>query len=153
MDSYFEVEHLAVDRLLADWRWLCVQHVKLIAKSAFGDLFLCDDSGVVFKLDVTIGKMLRLAASEEEFRELAMARKNRQEWFAEDDELAAAEQGLQADSTQCIAFKLPLVFAESGSLTDAYVADLYEYVSFLGDVHRQMSSLPDGSTVKLRVKQ
>jgi hypothetical protein len=32
-----------------------------------------------------------------------------------------------------------------------YVADLYEYVSFLGNIHHQMANLPDGSKVRLRV--
>jgi hypothetical protein len=43
------------------------------------------------------------------------------------------------------------VFAESGAANPAYLVDLYENVSLLGDLNRQISSLPDGSKVRLRV--
>jgi len=40
------------------------------------------------------------------------------------------------------------MFAESGAPNNAYLADLYEQVSFLGDLHRQISKLPDGTKVR-----
>ncbi len=53
---------------------------------------------------------------------------------------------------QCIGFKIPVVFRESANSPDnAYVADLYEQVAFLGDLHRQIAELPDGATVRLHV--
>jgi hypothetical protein len=49
---------------------------------------------------------------------------------------------------------MPVVFAESANVPDnAYVADLYEQVSFLGDLHRQIADNPDGAKVRLRVGQ
>jgi hypothetical protein len=48
---------------------------------------------------------------------------------------------------------VPLIFAESGSPDTPYVADLYEHISFLGDLNRQISSLPDGAKVPIRVKR
>jgi hypothetical protein len=59
---------------------------------------------------------------------------------------------LKPTATQCIGFAVPAVFAESGSANTPYIADLYEYVSFLGDLNRQISSLPDGAKVKLQVQ-
>lgn len=48
-------------------------------------------------------------------------------------------------------FGVPAVFAEGGTPATDYLADIYEHVSFLGDLHRQIVSLPDGSNVRLRV--
>lgn len=56
-------------------------------------------------------------------------------------------------STVKLWFSVPLVFAESGSPDTPYVADLYEHISFLGDLNRQISSLPDGAKVRIRVKR
>ncbi|HEY6266810.1 MAG TPA: hypothetical protein VIX11_00810 [Candidatus Acidoferrum sp.] len=151
MESYFQVDHLDVDRLLSAWRWLYPQPLALVAKSAFGDLFLRDEAGKVFKLDIAIGQMTEVAGSEIEFRDLARAQEKREQWFAEKDELAAIEHGLKPNHDQCIAFKTPIVFAEAGTPNNAYVGSLYEQVSFLGDLHRQLSQLPDGSKVQLRV--
>jgi hypothetical protein len=149
MKDYFLVEHLSLERLLEEWRWLCPQIVVLIARNAFGDLYLRDEFGKILKLDVAIGQIKEVAESEAEFRRLAATKEKREEWFAESDELAALRQGLKPGAGQCVGFKTPVVFAESGTPNNAYVADLYEYLSFLGELHRQISQLPEGSKVRL----
>ena len=50
-----------------------------------------------------------------------------------------------------IHFIVPLIFAEGGSLETAYLADIYDHVGFLGDLHRQITTMPDGAKVRLRV--
>jgi len=153
MDSYFLVGHLDVDRLLSEWRWLCPQSLALVARSAFGDLFLRDEAGKIIKLDIAIGQILEVATSETDFRDLAYTKEKREQWFAESDELAVMERGLNPNQDQCVAFKTPIIFAEAGTPNNAYVGSLYEQVSFLGDLHRQISELPDGSKVQFRIQE
>jgi hypothetical protein len=153
MADYFLVDHLDVNRLLSEWRWLWPQPVTLVARSAFGDLFLRDETGKVFKLDIAIGQMKKVASSEIEFRELAQTKEKREQWFAEKDELAAIERGVKPNADQCIAFKTPIMFAEAGTPNNVFVCSLYEQVSFLGDLNRQISELPDGSKVQLRIQK
>jgi len=151
MENCFAVDHLDVERLLADWRWLCSKHMTLVARNVFGDLFLRDESGEVFRLEVAVGKVAMIADSEAQFRKLAAIHEKREEWFAEADEQAAAARGLKPNASQCIGFSVPLAFAESGSPDTPYVCDLYDHVSFLGDLTRQISSLPDGTKVRIKV--
>jgi hypothetical protein len=151
--DWFAVYHLDVERLLVDWRWLCKEPMALVARNAFGDLFLRDGSGQVHQLDVAIGKLTKVAASEKEFCELALTSERQEEWFAVKDEKAAIARGLEPSETQCIGFSVPLVFAEGGSPDTAYVVDLYEHVSFLGDLNRQISDLPEGAKVRLRIER
>jgi hypothetical protein len=153
VEHYFLVEHLDVDRLLVEWRWLCPQPVVLVARSAFGDLFLRDEAGKIFKLDISIGQMQEIAACEAEFREWASRKEKREEWFAERLELAAAKRGLSPNVDQCIAFKVPLIFAENGGPQNAYLGGLYEQVAFLGDLNRQLSQVPDGTKVQFRIQE
>jgi len=149
MQDWFAVENLDVERLLVEWRWLCLEPMALVARNAFADLFLRDASGQVYCLDVAIGKLTKVADSERRFRELATTPEKEEEWFAAADEEAALAKGLAPDTTQCIGFSVPLVFAESGSPDAPYVADLYEHVSFLGDLNHQIAELPDGAKVRL----
>jgi hypothetical protein len=153
MENWFAVDDLDVERLLADWRWLCPGRMTLAARNVFGALFLADESGRLFRLDVAVGKLTRVADSEAQFRDLAESHEKREEWFAEAAEQTLAARWLKPNATQCIGFRAPLVFAESGSPGTPYLADLYEHVSFLGDLNRQISSLPDGARVRLRAKQ
>jgi hypothetical protein len=152
MADPFQVEHLDIERLLADWRWLCPQPVTLVARNAFGDLFLRDDKGKVLWLSVAEGKLTNIAPSVAEFRELLNDSGKRAEWLAETDAQAASERGLNPDQNQCIGFATPLVFAESGATNTPYLADLYDHVGFLGDLHRQLLTLPEGAKVRLRVE-
>jgi hypothetical protein len=152
MEHWFEVQHLDIDRLLAEWRWLCPKPMRLVVRSVFADLFLADESGKIIRLDVAIGKIEVVARSETQFRELAENHENREQWFAESDEQAFSAKGLIPTETQCIAFDIPLVFADAGKPRKPYIADIHEQVSFLGDLNRQIADTPDGGKVVLKIK-
>jgi hypothetical protein len=152
IEQAFNVDDLSVDQLLVDWRWLLPGPFSLIACNVFGDLFLRNAEGAVFWLQVGIGKLSEVAASESQFLDLLKQDTKREVWFAETDAQAAAGCGLHPSKAQCIGFKIPLVFTQSKDAPDnAYVADLYEQVSFLGDLHRQIANAPDGTQVRLRL--
>jgi hypothetical protein len=154
MNQWFAVDHLDVERLLAQWRWLCSRKMALVARTAFGDLFLRDEAGVVSWLDTDVGRLTKVSDSEAEFREMAETAEKRAEWFAEADEQACAKRGLSPDISQCIAFSIPLVFAKSGSPSNKpYLIDLYEHVSFLGELNQQISDLPDGANARLQIRK
>jgi len=148
----FDIEHLDVNRLLEQWHWLCTEPVALIARSGFGDLFLRTLEGKVLWLNVGAGTLSEVAESETIFRDSLKHPAKRELWFADQQLETCASRGLKPNDVQCIGFKLPVVFAESANVPDnAYVADLYEQVSFLGDLHRQIADTPDGGKVRLHV--
>jgi hypothetical protein len=151
VEKWLMVDDLEMERLLSDWRWLCPAKMSLLAKNLFGELFLMDETGVVLWLNTTVGKLSKVANSEAEFLEMAETSQKRQEWFVEQEAVVYAGRGLVPSSSQCIGFGVPAVFAEGGTPDTAYVADIYEHVSFLGDLHQQLSASPDGSKVRLRV--
>jgi hypothetical protein len=153
MEQWFAVDHLDVERLLVEWRWLCWGRMTLVARNAFADLFLRNESGQVFRLDVGVARLRKVADSEAEFRVLADSREKRDEWFAEADEKSAAGRGLTPNADQCIGFSVPLVLTERSTPNAPYIADLYEHVSMLGNVNRQIAHLPDGTKVRLQVKR
>jgi hypothetical protein len=150
----FDIEHLEVNRLLEQWRWLCNQPLTLIARSGFGDLFLRTIEGKVLCLNVGDGTLAEVAESESSFEESLKNSAKREDWFGEQQLEEFADRGLKPNDLQCIGFKVPVVFAESANFpNNAYVADLYEQVSFLGDLHRQIADAPDGEKVRLKVGQ
>ena len=148
-DLWFKIGHLDAKRLLAEWRWLCPGRYRIVARTAFGDLFLEDESGQVLRLDVSIGRLEKLTESEAEFRKSLENPEIFEKWFCARDEIGFAERGLAPSEFQCIAFDMPLVL--SAQTRKPYVADLYECVSFLGDLNHQIASVPDGREVKLIV--
>ena len=153
MDLHFNVAHLDVERLLSDWRWLCPKPMTLVGRNAFADLFLQDESGEIYQLDVGAGGLVKVADSLRQFLELCESSEKREEWFAESDEKAAAARGLIPGATQCVGFSMPVAFAEAGSPDTPFISDIYDHVGFLGDLHRQIASLPNGAKVRLVVKR
>ncbi|HEV3512591.1 MAG TPA: hypothetical protein VGS05_12870 [Candidatus Sulfotelmatobacter sp.] len=150
----FDIQHLDANRLLEQWRWLCAEPVTLVARNGFGDLFLRTVEGNVMRLDVGDGTLSAVADSESSFKDSLKHSAKRELWFAERQLEAYAARGLTPNDLQCIGFKVPVVFAESAEApNNAYVADLYEHVSFLGDLHRQIANTPDGAKVRLKVGQ
>jgi hypothetical protein len=153
MERWFSVAHLDVERLLKNWRWLCPQELALVARNAFGDLFLRDNGGNISWLDVAVGKLTKVSESEAEFRLAAETTERQNEWFAQKDFRNCESRGLNPTVSECIAFPIPLVFAEPGKPNAPYILDIYECVSFLGDMNGQIVGMPDGTKVTLRVVQ
>ncbi len=147
--DYFAVQHLDLDRLLTNWRWLWPKASALVARSAFGDLFLEGEDGTIWKLDVHGGEIGEIAKDRVIYEEGTRDPLLLEEWFSASDERTASERGLVPGPEQCIAFGIPIIFKQG---SDAYIGDLYEAVAFLGDLHKQIHELPDGSEVRLIVK-
>lgn len=123
--------------------------MSLLARNVFGELFLQDETSAVFWLNTTTGQFNKVYDSKTQFLQMSETSEKRQEWFAEREIRAYAQRGFVPSSCQCIGFGVPAVFAEGGTPETAYIADIYEYISFLGDLHRQVSDLPNGSKVTL----
>jgi len=152
MAFQWPVSELDCERLLLHWRWLCPQKFTLIDRNAFGDLFLRDEEGSVFWLDVANGSLSKIADSESRFRTASKGADKLEEWFAASDTQDAAERGLNAGQSSCIGFSIPLVFAESASGNNAYIADIYDHLGFLGDLHKQIATMPDGTKAEFIIK-
>ena len=126
--------------------------MSLVARNGFGDLFLRTVEGKVVWLNVGGGTLTEAAESDASFKEWLSDPAKREVWFAERQLETLAERGLKPNDSQCIGFKTPVVFAESRNVPDnAYVADVYEQVSFLGNLHRQIADVPNGGKVRLRI--
>jgi hypothetical protein len=154
MERPFNIEQLDVDRLLEQWRWLSSDPMTLVARNGFGDMFLRTTKGTILWLTVGDGTLTEIAESELDFENALAESAKRELWFAEQQLAAFAENGLKPNDLQCVGFKTPVVFAESANVPkNAYIADLYEQVSFLGDLHRQIADSPNGAKVRLKVSQ
>jgi hypothetical protein len=150
----FDVEGLSPRILLHDWQWLVSREFRLLAVNAFGDLFLEDAQGAVHRLDVAGGTISVVASSSIEFRGAAGDAIQKAEWFLEDHAERAEQRGYKPVKGQCVGAKTPWIFKESADVKDnIYVADLYEYVSFMGDIHRQARDAREGGQIRLRVRR
>src|ERR1022692_368071 len=76
-----QTDGLPFDSLLSDWRWLVLPDFTPVLMTAFGDLFLRDQSGYIHFLDLMSGEFRQVAESQEEFKRLCEDRERRRSWF------------------------------------------------------------------------
>ena len=149
----FDVDGISLDRLLQKWKWLVGGEFKLLAVNAFGDLYLEGVDGVVKRLDIAGGEVSAIARSRHEFERAAKEAASKRDWFLENDAEQAERRGYRPGKGQCIGSKIPWVFQESADVAEnLYVANLYEYVSFMGDLHQQITDVPNGGKVRIKIQ-
>jgi hypothetical protein len=114
----FEVDGISWERVLSEWKWLGAGEFRLLAVSAFGDLFLQDVHGGVHWLDVAGGKFSTIANSTKKFREAGTELSNKEEWFLEERAKEAERKGYSPGKGPCVGSKIPWVFKESADMPD-----------------------------------
>ena len=132
--------------LAEGWKWLFdSDQFTLLEVSPFGDLFMRDTTGAFCLLDVNMGE-LQYARTEGTNPALLFH-------IAFDGVIAAGyiKAGLLPVDGECFGYKQQLVAGGSLESHNVYIATLSEYVSFMGDFHREIRDVPDGATVVLKV--
>ena len=149
----FDVDGISVERLLQEWNWLVQGRYRLLAVNPFGDLFLEGINGGVHRLDITRATFSAIADSEEDFAKAANEPAKRRDWRLDGLAWQAQHRDCSPGKGQCFGYKIPAVFKESANMpSNLYVADLYEFVSFMGDMHGQMKDVPDGEKVRIKIQ-
>ncbi len=129
-----------------DWRWLVdLERFTLVDVSPFGDLFLKDPTGAFCLLDINAGEL--------QYAEVAGSDPALLFPIAFDLRIATVyiKAGLLPSDGQCYGYKQQLVAGGSMNPSNVYVASLSEYVSFMGDFHRQIQDVPDGGTIRIKI--
>jgi hypothetical protein len=135
-----------LNTLAKDWRWLVdLDQFTLFEISPFGDLFLRDSSGAFCLLDINFGELQYAKTTGSEPALL----------FPIAFDMAIAtdyiKAGLLPIDGQCFGYKVQLVCGGSLKIENVYVANLSDYISFMGDFHSQIKDVADGETVQIKV--
>lgn len=139
-------------KALESWSWLLPTSFTIWLVNRFGDLFVVVDDGSVSMLDLGNGTFDLCAGSRDEFctriDEPGMAA----QWLMVPlvDKLVAA--GVTLNPGQCYALRIPPVLQGKYELENCGTIDAADYVSSMGEVHRQLHDLPEGAEVRFQVR-
>lgn len=139
------------DRLTESWTWLIGTDKKVLLISAIGDMFLTDNSNKVYWLDVGSGKLKLVADRIQDFDEKLKNIEQVNEWFMIDltTDLRLSDKKLKNGQVYSY-YKLPII---GGDYTVDNFAPLSieEHFRYLGEIHKQIKDLPDGTKVEIKV--
>jgi hypothetical protein len=138
-------------RLTETWHWLIGTDKKVLLISAIGDMFLLGSDGNIYWLDVGQGKLEIIATDKGQFDAKLTDAEQVNEWFLANltKQLRSSDKTLK-DGQVYSYYKLPILGGD-------YVVDNFaplsieEHFRYLGDIHKQIKDLPDGTEVEIKV--
>ena len=142
-----KTDGLSFDSLLSDWRWLVSPDFTPVLMTAFCDLFLRDQSGRVYFLDLMSGEFKQVAESQEVFDRSCEDREQRRSWFI--GFLLTEVRKLRGElaAGQCYSCKTLLSLGGQLEPENFQRTDLQVHYSILGKLHRQTRHLPAGTKI------
>ena len=147
-----DLDVAAVERALADWRWLIGPSARPLYVTAAGDVILIEDDGRVLLLDTGGGAVEPLAESQEGFERALSDSSHLDDWLSASLAGRLRQRGVTLDPGQCYGYAVLPVFAEGSYGPDnRRVLSALEHLSFTADVHKQIRDLPDGATIRFDV--
>ena len=152
-DVAFQIEPTVARSAASAWSWLVPEPWTPLVCSMVGGLFLEKPDGVVQWLDTGTGLVEKVASNRARFEEIMKASPNLvDEWFLPPlvERLHAA--GKKAGAGECYGFTILPVFAEGKyEVGNMFVSPVTEQFVGMADVHRQLSDLPEGASVQVKV--
>jgi hypothetical protein len=142
-----KIDGMSFDGLLSDWRWLVSADFTPILLTAFGDLFLRDQSGHIHFLDLMSGEFKQVAESQEEFDRLCEDRERRRSWFIGFLLTEVRKQCGNLAAGDCYGCKTPLSLGGQLEADNFERTDLQVHFSILGQLHRQTKHLRPGAKI------
>ena len=137
-----------VVRALDGWQWLdgLVGLVPWFA-SPFGDLFLLDDQGAVWYLDLIEGSVTRTWDSREDCLTVLGTTEGLDTFLLAGLVEAAHAAGLVAADDEVLAFRLPPVVGGAVELANLTTVPYVVGVDIAGQIHQQVRDLPPGTPI------
>jgi hypothetical protein len=146
------LNHESVDwnESLQAWGWLLPERFTLWMANRFGDCFIVLNNGSVEMLDVSAGRIEKLANSRDEFAEKIDLDDNAELWLMIPlvDQLVAAGVTLTPD--KCYGFCKPIVLGGEYAMSNVAVMPIQQYLLGCGKLHEQLKDVADGEQVVLR---
>jgi hypothetical protein len=142
-----KTDGLPFDTLLSDWRWLVSSDFTPVLMTAFGDLFLRDQSGRIHFLDLMSGEFKPVAESQEEFDRLCEDREQRRSWFVGFLLTEVRKTRGELAAGECYSCKTPLSLGGQLEADNFERTDLQVHYSILGQLHQQTRHLPAGTKI------
>lgn len=147
-DLTVKFNHLEQASILSDWEWLIGPDKLPILLTASGDAFVQDTrDGSIHVLDVGTASLMEIADSFEQFQSLLKEKEFVVNYFAVQMTGDLLASGSVLGTGQIYSLKLPLILGGEYDLSNIEATDIEVHFSISGQIHRQVSELPEGTRI------
>ncbi|PQZ84478.1 MULTISPECIES: T6SS immunity protein Tdi1 domain-containing protein [unclassified Brevundimonas] len=148
--DYF-LPDLANEADLSSWSPIMPSPVHVLRTNLFGDAFVLTGDGAVRMLERAAHSAELIASSEEEFWREVEGDAHGWQLRRLADECRSAGKFL--GEGECYAFTTLPILGGAYTLENVWIASWEEWFSFTADVFHKISDLPDGTTMRLSVRE
>ena len=136
---------------LHSWSEILPSGCRVLDTNLFGDVFLIGLSGSVYMLELAVGSISEVAASEAEFRRLCQI--DEEGWLLRPLAARCRAVGMTLGPGQCYTFTTLPLFGGEYQVENIWKCAWRGWFGFLGSVYAQTKNLPDGSNVTLAISE
>lgn len=148
-DLQVNFSNIDQNRLLESWNWLIGNDKRPILISSIGDLFLADENGICYWLNVGEGILERIAESVEEFKVKLNNNEQVDEWFLIGLVEKLKENGLELRDNHLYGYKKLPVLGGEYEPDNFELTDIEVHFELSGQIHKQIKYLPEGTKVNI----
>ncbi|ALJ12535.1 T6SS immunity protein Tdi1 domain-containing protein [Sphingopyxis macrogoltabida] len=152
-DIAFQLEQSVAQAATTEWSWLVPEPWTPLVCSMVGGVFFEKPNESIHWLDTGTGLVEQVAKNRVEFEEVMKTSPAlTDEWFLPSliERLHAA--GKKPGAGECYGFSVLPVFAEGKyEVGNMFVVPVWEQFVGMADVHRQISELPEGASVQVKI--
>ncbi len=134
-------------RVLGFWDWLVDRPVGAVELTRFGDWFVADAAGIVYRLDALDGSFTPICNSIAEYQHRKSSLPELDEWFSEATVDALHQAGHLPGAGQGFGYRVPPIIGGPVNRENIVVVELTSWQLFISNVHQAVNALPAGSRV------
>jgi hypothetical protein len=141
----------AIEELGREWSWLVPERYQPVLFTALGDMFYETPSGEIWWLNTGTAELSKVADGRGEFQRL-LCTEAADHWFLPPLIEELIQAGRVLNEGQCYTFVTLPVFREGAyAAENLNPVDAKQHFGLTGSIHKQISSLQDGDTVRLKI--
>ena len=151
-DLIIDLEDIDTSDLCSSWKWCIGDMDRVFIVSKMGDMFLIGKDECIYWLAVDSGALTKLADSLEEFEQLLNTHENIDNWFLPKVIENLLQSKIILKKNQVYSYKkLPIIGGEY-TIENIEPTDISIHFWFAGQIYEQIKNLPDGTKIKIVVK-
>ncbi len=145
-DLIVSLDGIDIDRLLEFWRWLIPVTDRPLFATAIGDLFLAATDRSIRWLEMGVGELRTVAASEEEFQIAVTEPDKSSFWFGAVLIDRLREAGKVLKTAECYSYWQLPILGGTYEPENFRIYDVTHHFRVWGPIHEKLRDLPDGTT-------
>lgn len=137
--------------LLRNWQWLVPIGYRTLFASAFGDLFLSDERGRMFWLNVGGAELVEVAENASAFEQMLTEPEHRDFYLGPHLVEACEAAGLQREPDECYSYLTLPMLGGAYKPSNFRGRTLEGHLAGWGPICEQLAELPDGAEITFKV--